>query len=144
MEHFVPYSFVSHDQIWNLIPADNSFNITKSNILPPLEQYFESFYELQRLALDIYLHERPKEKLLEDYFALNDIEKADLDNAIQLAKLLIEQEYTPDGYNIGMNCGVAAGQTVFHFHCHLIPRYIGDMDDPSGGVRHCIEGKGRY
>lgn len=83
-------------------------------------------------------------ELREDYFALSDIEKADLDNAIQLAKELIESEYTPDGYNIGMNCGVAAGQTVFHFHCHLIPRYIGDMDDPSGGVRHCVEGKGRY
>lgn len=83
-------------------------------------------------------------ELREDYFALSDIEKADLDNAIQLAKLLIDQEYTPDGYNIGMNCGVAAGQTVFHFHCHMIPRYIGDMEDPSGGVRHCVEGKGRY
>lgn len=83
-------------------------------------------------------------ELREDYFALNAIEKADLDNAIQLAKELIEREYTPDGYNIGMNCGVAAGQTVFHFHCHVMPRYIGDMDDPSGGVRHCVEGKGRY
>ena len=43
-----------------------------------------------------------------------------------------------------MNCGESAGQTVFHFHCHLIPRYSGDMEDPSGGVRHCINGKGYY
>lgn len=83
-------------------------------------------------------------ELREDYFALSDMEKADLNKAIQLAKGLIEQEHTPDGYNIGMNCGEAAGQTVFHFHCHLIPRYIGDMEDPTGGVRHCVEGKGRY
>lgn len=68
VEHFVPYSFVSHDQIWNLIPADNSFNITKSNKLPPLERYFEPFYQMQRLALDTYLEEGKKEKLLEDYF----------------------------------------------------------------------------
>lgn len=83
-------------------------------------------------------------ELREDYFALSDIEKADLDIAIQLAKDLVEQEYTTDGYNIGMNCGVAAGQTVFHFHCHLIPRYVGDMEDPSGGVRHVIPSKGNY
>lgn len=79
-----------------------------------------------------------------DYFELTVIEKSDLDNAIQLAKKLIEEHYRPDGYNIGMNCGEAAGQTVFHFHCHIIPRYHGDMDDPRGGVRHCVEGKGRY
>lgn len=82
--------------------------------------------------------------LREDYFELTTEEKSDLDNAIQLAKRLVEAEFTPDAYNIGMNCGEAAGQTVFHFHCHLIPRYIGDMDDPRGGVRHCVAGKGSY
>lgn len=79
-----------------------------------------------------------------DYFKLSADEKADLDNAILLAKQLIEANYPPDGYNIGMNCGEAAGQTVFHFHCHVIPRYAGDMDDPRGGVRHCVNGKGYY
>ncbi len=68
VEHFVPYSFVSHDQIWNLIPSDNSFNMSKSNKLPPLEKYFDSFYNLQELALQAYLTDRPNEKLLEDYF----------------------------------------------------------------------------
>ena len=57
---------------------------------------------------------------------------------------LFKKEYKPDGYNIGMNCGEVAGQTVFHFHCHVMPRYAGDMDDPRGGVRHCVEGKGDY
>lgn len=82
--------------------------------------------------------------LRHDYFELTLEETADLDNAIQLARQLIEKNHTPDGYNIGMNCGQAAGQTVFHFHCHVIPRYKGDMDDPIGGVRHCVEGKGKY
>lgn len=82
--------------------------------------------------------------LREDYFELTQEEKADLDNAIQLAKKLVEEEFTPDGYNIGMNCGETAGQTVFHFHCHLIPRYAGDMKDPRGGVRHVIPSKGSY
>ena len=50
----------------------------------------------------------------------------------------------PDGYNIGMNCGGAAGQTVMHFHCHVIPRYHGDTPNPRGGVRHCIPGRGDY
>lgn len=68
VEHFVPYSFVSHDQIWNLIPSDNAFNVSKSNKLPPLEKYFDAFYTLQELAIETYLADRPNEKLLEDYF----------------------------------------------------------------------------
>ncbi len=79
-----------------------------------------------------------------DYFELTNEEKADLDNAIGLARSLVESEFTPDGYNIGMNCGESAGQTVFHFHCHLIPRYVGDMENPRGGVRHVIPSKGGY
>lgn len=79
-----------------------------------------------------------------DYFELNNEERKSLNEVIDLAKGLIESEFKPDGYNIGMNCGVAAGQTVFHFHCHLIPRYKGDMENPRGGVRHCINGKGYY
>lgn len=49
-----------------------------------------------------------------------------------------------DGFNIGMNCGAAAGQTVMHFHCHLIPRRTGDMADPRGGVRGVIPEKQKY
>ena len=43
-----------------------------------------------------------------------------------------------------MNCGLAAGQTVMQFHCHLIPRYTGDVENPRGGVRHSVIGKGYY
>lgn len=83
-------------------------------------------------------------KLREDFFSLNNEEKCQLSQAIEAAKTLIESENTPDGYNIGMNCGEVAGQTVFHFHCHVIPRYLGDMENPVGGVRHCIKDKGYY
>ena len=48
------------------------------------------------------------------------------------------------GYNIGVNIGAAAGQSVMHLHLHVIPRYEGDMDDPKGGVRGVIPGKRRY
>jgi diadenosine tetraphosphate (Ap4A) HIT family hydrolase len=79
-----------------------------------------------------------------DYFELNRFEKEILPHYICIAKKLIEKEYTPDGYNIGMNCGETAGQSVPHFHCHVIPRYKGDMENPKGGIRHCITNKGNY
>jgi diadenosine tetraphosphate (Ap4A) HIT family hydrolase len=79
-----------------------------------------------------------------DYFHLSENERSELLLLINKAKEIIEEEHKPDGYNIGMNCGEAAGQTVMHFHCHVIPRYKGDMKNPRGGIRHCIEGKGYY
>jgi diadenosine tetraphosphate (Ap4A) HIT family hydrolase len=79
-----------------------------------------------------------------DYFELTEAEKLNLHSAIKTAKEIVEQRYRPQGYNIGMNCGEVAGQTIFHFHCHLIPRYSGDMENPRGGIRHCIFGKGYY
>ncbi len=78
------------------------------------------------------------------YFDLNDDEKIALNEMIVKAKEIIEQSHSPDGYNIGMNCGETAGQTVLHFHCHVIPRYRGDMEDPRGGVRGVIPGKQSY
>jgi len=82
--------------------------------------------------------------LREDFFHLSEEEKAELPSVIEATKTLIEEEHSPDGYNIGMNCGEAAGQTVFHFHCHVIPRFKGDMKNPRGGVRYCIPSKGNY
>jgi diadenosine tetraphosphate (Ap4A) HIT family hydrolase len=81
-------------------------------------------------------------ELREDFFRLNNEEKNHLSQVIDVAKELIESKNKPDRYNIGMNCGRAAGQTVFHFHCHIIPRYFGDMENPVGGVRHCVKDKG--
>ena len=53
-------------------------------------------------------------------------------------------ELNPDGFNIGVNVGVAAGQTVMHLHLHIIPRWAGDVDDPAGGVRFVIPERGNY
>jgi diadenosine tetraphosphate (Ap4A) HIT family hydrolase len=79
-----------------------------------------------------------------DYFSLSLVEQHNLLGTIEVAKSIILDRYKPDGFNIGMNCGEAAGQTVFHFHCHLIPRYTGDMENPRGGIRYCIPDKGSY
>ena len=79
-----------------------------------------------------------------DYFQLDQEEREELQELIVKAKGILDTEFSPDGYNIGMNCGEVAGQTVMHFHCHVIPRYKGDMKDPRGGIRHCVEGKGHY
>ena len=80
-----------------------------------------------------------------DYFELEPEEKKELHLMVRRAReFIIESGHVPHGYNIGMNCGEAAGQTVMHFHCHVIPRYRGDMESPRGGVRHCIPEKGRY
>ena len=59
-------------------------------------------------------------------------------------KAQLDAELRPDGYNIGINAGVAAGQTVMHLHVHVIPRYSGDVEDPRGGVRHLMPGKGNF
>jgi diadenosine tetraphosphate (Ap4A) HIT family hydrolase len=59
-------------------------------------------------------------------------------------KAALDKELKPDGYNIGINGGAAAGQTVMHLHIHLIPRYAGDRADPRGGVRWIIPEKAAY
>jgi superfamily II DNA or RNA helicase/diadenosine tetraphosphate (Ap4A) HIT family hydrolase/HKD family nuclease len=79
-----------------------------------------------------------------DWFDATPEEQAELIRAIDTAKATIERQYQPDGYNIGINIGRAAGQTVFHLHVHVIPRYTGDVPDPRGGVRHVIPAKGNY
>jgi diadenosine tetraphosphate (Ap4A) HIT family hydrolase len=56
----------------------------------------------------------------------------------------LDNSLKPAGYNIGMNVGEAAGQTVMHLHVHLIPRFVGDVTDPQGGIRNIIPGRGRY
>ncbi|MBT5229371.1 MAG: HIT family protein [Methylococcales bacterium] len=80
----------------------------------------------------------------ETYFELTNEEKLALPAAIDKAQALVKEKHNPDGYNIGMNCGKDAGQSVPHFHCHVIPRYSGDVEDPQGGVRSVIPHKRKY
>ncbi len=56
----------------------------------------------------------------------------------------LRDEFHPDGFNVGFNEGTAAGQTVFHLHIHVIPRFAGDVPDPRGGIRHAVMGKGKW
>jgi 5-methylcytosine-specific restriction endonuclease McrA len=70
VEHFIPYNFVSHDLIWNLIPADPIFNSTKSDKLPPFDKYFDDFFSLQRQAIHIVSQQKPACKWLEDYLTI--------------------------------------------------------------------------
>jgi superfamily II DNA or RNA helicase/HKD family nuclease/diadenosine tetraphosphate (Ap4A) HIT family hydrolase len=78
------------------------------------------------------------------WFSASSEERIALTRAIDFAREAIEAKHRPDGYNIGINSGDAAGQTVFHLHVHVIPRYRGDVPDPRGGLRHVIPGRGNY
>lgn len=78
------------------------------------------------------------------YFECTDAERLELWSLVEEVKALLDHRFKPDGFNIGINIGVAAGQTVPHMHIHVIPRYYGDMDDPRGGVRGVIPGKQKY
>lgn len=63
---------------------------------------------------------------------------------IDAVKDYLQQQYNPDGFNIGINVGAEAGQTIFHHHVHVIPRYKGDVQNPRGGVRGVIPTKQNY
>ena len=69
VDHFVPYSFVSHDLIWNLIPINSNFNTSKSNKLPLVKKYFDSFYELQNDAIQVFGKSMPK-NFKEEYLSV--------------------------------------------------------------------------
>ena len=85
----------------------------------------------------------PKEHV-ETYFDLSSLQKETLHLAIERTKEIIDGMFHPQGYNIGINCGEAAGQTIMHCHIHLIPRYDGDVENPRGGVRGVIPSKISY
>src|SRR3979411_138009 len=75
---------------------------------------------------------------------LSSVEKAAIWAAIDQGQAAISERFRPDGFNVGFNESSAAGQTVLHFHLHIIPRYRGDVVDPRGGVRHVIPDKANY
>lgn len=71
-------------------------------------------------------------------------ERTELMDAIEHAHAAILAEHRPDGLNVGMNLGAAAGQTVEHLHLHVIPRYAGDVEDPRGGIRWVVPDRAAY
>jgi diadenosine tetraphosphate (Ap4A) HIT family hydrolase len=80
-----------------------------------------------------------------DFFGLTSEELVAIQDLIQEQKKLIEGlDASVEGFNVGMNCGEIAGQSIWHCHIHLIPRRKGDVKNPKGGVRNIISGKGDY
>ncbi len=78
------------------------------------------------------------------FWDLSPEETAAVFGVLAQARDLIDEKFAPDGYNIGVNVGDAAGQTIGHVHVHLIPRYRGDDDDPRGGVRWILPERAVY
>ena len=83
-------------------------------------------------------------RLVATWFEATSEEQKALFELVTEVKLRLDEEFQPDGFNVGFNVGEAAGQTVMHLHVHVIPRYRGDMDDPRGGVRGAIPSKQKY
>ena len=82
---------------------------------------------------------------VEDYLMLNNEETLACKSLLEIVADQIKiKDPTVTAFNIGMNCGADAGQTIFHCHVHLIPRRQGDVEEPRGGIRHLIPGKGSY
>ena len=78
------------------------------------------------------------------YFDLTHHEREAMNVMLQYVRQKVDERFHPDGYNVGINVGEAAGQSVFHVHMHLIPRYKGDVPNPKGGVRGVIPSKQNY
>lgn len=85
----------------------------------------------------------PKRHITSLFEATKKEQAAMLDLLAEMRRLLVS-EHSPDAFNIGINDGAAAGQTVMHLHIHLIPRYASDTADPRGGVRWVMPEKAPY
>jgi diadenosine tetraphosphate (Ap4A) HIT family hydrolase len=80
----------------------------------------------------------------EDYFNLTFQDQSDCFLMLNKVKEIVSLKFNPDGFNIGINVGEKAGQTIQHVHIHLIPRFNGDVEEPKGGVRGVIPNKQKY
>ncbi len=101
--------------------AEDKFPITKFHRLVIPKRHTMDFFELEQAELNAIT-------------ALLHSQKAEIEKADPSVR----------GFNIGMNCGEVAGQSVWHCHAHLVPRRVGDVEKPRGGVRNIIPGKGDY
>ncbi len=79
-----------------------------------------------------------------DWWHATPDERQPLTEATLQVRRVIEERHSPEGYNLGVNIGGAGGQTVFHLHLHVIPRYAGDVPQPRGGVRWVLPEKADY
>ena len=124
------------DNIYPFCKAESEREIIASSSLSVA--FFDGFPVSPGHALII-----PK-RHVSSFFDLSKEEQQDLLNLAERVKRIVEERYHPDGYNIGINVGEAAGQSIFHVHMHLIPRYKGDVPNPRGGVRGVIPSKQNY
>ena len=81
---------------------------------------------------------------IQSFFELSQEESRDILEVVQRCQVKLQAQYSPTGYNLGINDGISAGQTILHVHLHLIPRYEGDCSDPRGGIRWVIPKKAAY
>ena len=81
---------------------------------------------------------------VKDFFDIRKEEREAIFDLVEEGKKLLDDKYSPDAYNVGINCGEDSGQTVMHVHVHLIPRYKGDTNAPQGGVRGVIPERMKY
>lgn len=79
-----------------------------------------------------------------DYFLSTKLERSSFDKIMFELKEYLDKKYSPDGYNVGFNVNEEGGQSIFHCHIHVIPRYRGDVENPRGGVRGVIPSKQNY
>jgi len=116
-------------------------NIDKENILYQDDSWFAVYDNFPVSKGHVLLI--PK-RHVKTYFELNYVELASVGLNINIIKHILDKKFKPTGYNIGINCGESAGQTVMHCHIHIIPRYDGDVSDPRGGVRGVIPEMQKY
>lgn len=79
-----------------------------------------------------------------DFFSLSAEEQTAMIALVNPVRAVLDRQFSPDGYNLGVNAGRAAGQTIMHAHLHVIPRYAGDVPEPRGGVRWVLPETARY
>jgi diadenosine tetraphosphate (Ap4A) HIT family hydrolase len=79
-----------------------------------------------------------------DFFELSRTEVAAIMDLVFRLRDRLVAELAPNGFNLGVNSGTAAGQTIMHVHVHLVPRFFADVSQPEGGIRNIIPGKGPY
>jgi len=174
VDHIFPKSFGGNDDLSNFQALCYSCNAAKRNTDNTDFRLFKSLYEHREekcLFCDVQKNDRKRivsenvlsyairdgfpvtdghtlfipKRHVADYFGLVPAEVNAINSLMaDQKKLLQKQDSTIDGFNIGMNCGETAGQTIFHCHVHLIPRRKCDVENPRGGVRHIFPGKGEY